>query len=441
MAQRQYWVTDGEVGAVFPFSISYLCGRNGSGLRGYRQVIASHGNATTPFTGTNCTCDSYIPGDVLVTSQSVGNPVRSHRVRGWLTKPAVLYTASGLSYTNANNRALAAFYANINEAVTSFQGGSFLGEIGQTIRMLKRPMAGIRSHLNGYLNVINGYVGGKAVPLRHRPTRNGRNVGWTFVNGKPAPIGYASRVRNSSFRSYNQAQKLQVIGSTWLEWRFGINPLVKDVQEVLSTLGKLVDEERLAPVKAFGSEETPISESFVPELYNNFCRVNIHTRAYGRVSVRYKGQILIKANAPGLTGLAAVGHFGPRDWMPTLWELTPYSWAVDYFLNVSDMIRGLVIDLTPLSWYARTIRREVFHDVGGAVDHALVKAYLGKTYRGSAGSPGFTRIRTTHIIRDIPALGLVKPEFKLPTWPASLMNMAAVVIQSKALAEKLRKMS
>jgi len=418
MAQRLTYATNGSTVAIHPLTLKYTCGRTGSSLPHWRDIIANHGNATTALSASDCSAEEYIPGDVTVRVQSTGNPLVRYNASGWLTRPPTLYTPSAMPYVSVDNQARAKFYSEINKAISGFYAGPFLGEIRETIGMLRKPLRSIREHFDKYLDHVLGYVNGKPVLKRHRP-KGKRNI--------------------SSFRKFNQAEKLNVVGNTWLEYRFGMVPFIKDINELLKSLGNLVDVDRILPVHAWAEDVVNNYMMLTSnDLHNNHVRVVITTKCTGTVKVRYVGGVLVKATAPGLSGwFANASHLGPRDFIPTLVELCPYSWLADYFVNVSDIVNSIFIDTSPLQWYCRTIRRCVLHDCSGVTDAAAMKAYLGSAFKGSTGQPGFTRIRTTHIIRDVPYLGMVTPEFSFPTWPASLMNMAALVIKNKSVAAKI----
>lgn len=422
MSQRMYYTIDDATVSVFALSLSQTCVRNGVGLRGWQDLIASGANATTPLTGNDCSEEGYIPGNVSLRYQPPGAPLQKRGAYGWLTKPTTLYTPTAMPYSSVSNQALAKFYSEINKVVSGFYAGPFLGEIRETISMLRRPLGAIREHLDRYLNHVLGYVNGKPVPKRHRPKK---------------------KQSISSFRKFNQAEKLEVIGNTWLEVRFGMLPLIKDVNEFLKSIGELVDVDQVLPVVSW-AESVDKNYFFQQrqELHNALVRLVVTEKATGSVKVRFKGAVRVKASAPGLKGwFQNASHLGPRDFVPTLVELCPFSWLADYFLNVSDVINSIFVDTSPLSWYCRTIRRSVFHDVEGVVDAAAMKAYLQGAYKGSSGSPGFTRIRTSHVIRDVPVLGLVVPAFNFPDFPPQFMNMAALVIKNRSVTQKLVSLS
>jgi hypothetical protein len=421
-AQRLQYTVDGATTYLGGLSLNYTCGRNGVSLPRWQDIIANHGNATTPFTGVDCGEEGFIPASITVRVKPVGAALTRYGVNGWLTRPTVLYSANALPYSQVDNQARAKFYSEINKAVSEFYAGPFLGEIRETISMLKKPLRGIREHLDRYLDHVLGYVNGKPVPRRHRPRRK-RNI--------------------SSFRKYNQAEKLEVIGNTWLEVRFGMLPLIKDINSFLKSIGDLIDVDQILPVSAWAENvEANYAFTSTPELHNNHVRVITTLKATGKTKVRYKGAVLVKATAPGLSGwVRGASHLGPRDFVPTLVELCPFSWLADYFINVSDVVNSIFIDLSPLQWYCRTIRRSIYHDCSGVVDVAAMKAYLGTAYQGFSGGPGFTRIRTTHVTRDVPILGMVTPAVSFPTWPASLMNMGALMLRSRSISAKLEALS
>jgi hypothetical protein len=79
-------------------------------------------------------------------------------------------------------------------------------------------------------------------------------------------------------------------------------------------------------------------------------------RTDGDVSVIYRGAMRVEAKDPAEMDPALIG-FDLSSWAPTLWELIPYSFLIDYFTNVGDVIRGWSHLGVRLAWCNRTSRK------------------------------------------------------------------------------------
>lgn len=69
-------------------------------------------------------------------------------------------------------------------------------------------------------------------------------------------------------------------------------------------------------------------------------------RTYGLLrekhTVRYRGRIDAQVDAPVWNNLDLFG-FSAKEFVPTLWELLPWSFLVDYFTNVGDILDANVL--------------------------------------------------------------------------------------------------
>lgn len=118
---------------------------------------------------------------------------------------------------------------------------------------------------------------------------------------------------------------LQRPANIWLAYHFGIVPTVMDVHHAMGVLSK---DAPILDVSAVGVG----NESF------DFSNKNYDWNHEGRVRcvVKLGGEVTnVNRNA------MLAGQLGFTQPLSTLWELTPFSWFVDYFVNVGDMLSNL----------------------------------------------------------------------------------------------------
>lgn len=201
------------------------------------------------------------------------------------------WPSRGIVYWNdvAANRALVSAYSRMNSP-EFWAGGTFLGELSETIGMLKRPFTGLRKL------------------LRKKKFRDPR------------------RLVNAS-------------GDTLLELRYGLRPLIGEVQTIAKMFHARArrDEQRiwsskgfakLAPINWTGSGMFGAGELWFPYI-DRGTRLETYTS-----SVLYRR----------MTGFNATCHqygLGIQDIPAVAWELTTLSFVVDWFVQVGPWLRAM----------------------------------------------------------------------------------------------------
>lgn len=228
---------------------------------------------------------------------------------------------SSLSLTTANNAALSGFVKRCDQLISAFQGFTFLGELRETLQMIRHPMRGLFGEMGKHVT--------RAGKLRRR------------------------------FRESNRSLHSRV-SDLWLERAFGWNPLCQDIDNGMNALSLLGSKRPPNQRVSYGSIEkkflTPVSFS----VNNGFSTIDILRKAQDVASVKYHGLVVLDWNeySNGFT------HFGFRmdSILPAMWELIPYSFLVDYFTNIGDIILASSFAASRLAWVEKgtsNLREEV----------------------------------------------------------------------------------
>lgn len=219
------------------------------------------------------------------------------------------------------NKALTIFVRKARQVQHRFQSGVFLGELSQTIRLLKRPLTGFRQLTSNYHErVFRRAHRLKDADLRKRPFR-------------------------------------EFLSNEWLSYRFGVLPLLSDIDDSMYDLASLAA--RKAQVQKisskFGDERLFFAEEETDSyLYWYRTKRNVW-RLSESITIRGNVRCLMPelSEFNGSDTLVSV----MSDFIPTVWELIPYSFLVDYFSNVGDVISGLTFMSSTVNWANSTQRQ------------------------------------------------------------------------------------
>jgi hypothetical protein len=77
--------------------------------------------------------------------------------------------------------------------------------------------------------------------------------------------------------------------------------------------------------------------------------------AQEHANVRYKGSVTISTEATKWDNAALFG-FTPSEFIPTAWELLPWSFLIDYFTNIGDILSSAVTQTAPVNFVNKTVR-------------------------------------------------------------------------------------
>lgn len=278
----------------------------GGSLHNWKELIATGNNACTSMAGVR---SSYSAGHSHLWWQRVRRkPLTIASANNFSRRDLdgnrlILIPVAGadptLDFTKARNDAIQKFVSQARSKNTKLKGMVVAGELGETLRMISSPAKSLRRAVSGYLTHVTKR--GPRIPKRRRQ----------------------SFVRDS-----------------YLEWTFGVAPLISDIRDGAKALAENSRRYKdfFSPVVADGSNA---SEAYVSSGTDVSGPLTWSYELWHRQewTVRYFGIVHSTCPAPGTIDPKLFG-FQFDEFIPTLWELIPYSFLVDYFTNIGDVIQA-----------------------------------------------------------------------------------------------------
>jgi ribosomal protein S14 len=311
---------DGDVSSgtiTWTDSVTY-----GDNIPGWRQKLRDGEDATTSLAGTKVTA-KLTTGRATArwkTASSYLDVVDGHMLMD-MSVPSG--DPSSMDYSKADSIALGRFAQRIIAENTAFQGGIFVGELLQTLRMIRSPAKALRGLVDDWRFA--------AVKLRR---------GFNFL-----PV------------ALRRKRVTEALADSWLEVQFGWRPLLSDIDGGCQALAILNTgrSTHTGHVSAKAEVTGNVSETVTTRGYGA-CQWTDRARVVSRQIVVYRGAMRVAAQSPGAMRAELLG-FNPGSWLPTAWELIPYSFLIDYFTNISEIVNGFSTLSTRLAWCNRTVKR------------------------------------------------------------------------------------
>lgn len=323
----------------------------GENLPNYLRLIRLGQNATTSMDGVVTKITPLKWGKFLIfwkyvpDFESTNWYTRSGNISGLPTVFPVVSTSNPvfISSKTAEDLALARFNEKVAAVNRQFQGGVFMAELAKTLHGLAHPAQALFKGLERY------HIA--AIKLRKNTIRRflkDRSLG---VTGSVLDV----RKLNSTQLRLATKEFNKAAAGLWLEHSFHWIPLMYDIKGAWSALEATWERLPSEFVKASAfDEQSRIAEE--SQSTNGILILNRKCVSRSYAAVRMYGRVRISTRVSNWPDSKALGY-DVRSFLPTIWELVPYSWAVDYFTNIGSIIYGLSYGGQDVLWCARGIKR------------------------------------------------------------------------------------
>lgn len=351
---------------------------SGTSNGNYKRAIANGSNATTSAQGTLFSDVSLSPLSFKFSSTTGGK----NKIRG---SNSLLLLPSGVRPTYPGvfelleQKARAAAYSRMR---SGFNASTFLGEMREALAMIKRPAVGLRTSIDVYRR--------RADTLRRRYRK---------------------------LRDWRRAA-----ADLWLEYNFGWAPVVSDIKSAIDAYNRTAENRNAIP---FTGSSTQTCRSSVTNTTSavQVGEVKILTQVESQLTVRYKGAVHYKS--PHGKMAYEFGSTWP-DFVPTAWELMPWSFLIDYFSNVGAIANSWsTAQLVSTGWTCRTE-----YEVHNVKTSALTGRSLSAQYKVDQFDAGAGTLTLKKFSRSVPdGASVPLPELSLETdlKISQILNIAALV--------------
>lgn len=367
--------------------------------KNWKTLIKLGYNATTDLVGVKLTYKAN-PGTFQYREKTnVGTDLEYHDVTTYSGRVFPVSSSAGgwVSDESALNLARQEFYAKARKAQTQLQAGVIAGEAMQTIRGILHTVRTIKGGIDGYLNALD-----REVKWRRRVTRR---------------------------RKYSRRETTEWLADQWLSASYGWKPLLSDLDDSMKYLA--TDTEVLTPDVKIKAMSQVVGRGPPVAVFGPECKAQVVSEE--RVTATYTGKVSRKVSGFALFGDAMSARAGldPSNWLPTIWELIPYSFIVDYFSNVQEVVSSYTFNQQSIMWVNRTVRREVKTYV---VNPSPNGTPVGATI--DVLTPGEQTWTFSSVDRKgDEGPGQVQFELQIPGFGSTKwLNMAALLAKSKAMS-------
>lgn len=292
--------------------------KTGVSCPNWRKRIKSGVSATTGFSGVE---EDYAPGHGHAELQAMNDTTKSvstWTLSGGWPRIGTIPNPTGIAVATAQSRAKIDFLNQARSALVSFDTGVFFGEIREALELVRSPAKIFHEGLFNYLHSL------------------------------------PKRVRNSTAR-----EKSRKLSEAWLEYKFGWKQLYNDTLDGAKALSKATMQPRFYKIEGKGHDEDSVIQDGI-DYSLSFLLVDSTLR------IKRTADVLIRGIVDGRVPFSSFGshagqQFGlfPENFLPTVWNLIPWSFVVDYFTGIGNLISARSVCVRQIGWASNTAKQKV----------------------------------------------------------------------------------
>jgi hypothetical protein len=241
-------------------------------------------------------------------------------------------------------------------------------------------------------------------------------------------------------RNLTPSGLLRSISSRWLEYVFGWKPFINDIDDGMRAIARLYvgrPPTVFVSAKSQSEEKNPSTAQIQTIAGHTVSLMPIQRKTYG---YKIYGQVSISNQ-----GVGSLAHeFGIKldEFVPTLYELIPFSFLADYFVNLGAVISAWSLNTSVIRWlnYGEMRTSEV------EISPALISyngptspPWIIKEHYIEFGTP-FKFVRFTKSRNGFPSYSGLVPslQFQIPGLSTKWLNIAALALQHSDTSRRTR---
>lgn len=387
--------------------------RSGTKVYDWKEKVRKGQDASSPFSSDRNEILSLVDGLGGFTAKSGASTLTQECSGFFQTSPGVTVTHLAPSSSVAEATALQKTYAKLRSEMQMLNSAAVVAEGLDVMRQFGRPAEAILELTNRRINRL--YLEGRG------------------LKGSVA---------------FRRIKFAEIVARTWLEYSFGLAPLISDTVKVAEAFARWNEEvadpetsqKRLrSRISSRGTQElsTSTTSGATQPIANCRLRYNLITKKETSYRVQYVCGLNSShiADSGSNDRLLQLLGFKPENWIPGIWEWVPWSWLIDYFTNVGQILNAGVTSTAGVSWTCKTVSQETFQHVTSPVNAEATRTNLsafGWSMQSAYGHLGqYSRRRTTVTRTAGVSLGVPPLVVSVPSDIKQFANMGAVLLARK----------
>lgn len=238
-------------------------------------------------------------------------------------------------------------------------------------------------------------------------------------------------ISKSARRIKDRKARRSFIRDSYLEWVFGWTPSISAVKEAGSALNRRLERYQGSHTRVSGQETLyDVSVSNAGDVGSGYLKYTYDREVHSTFSSRYYGEVRSVAKNPIYADMRLFGATW-GDLVLAGWEIVPWSFVVDYFTNIGDVLDSWTLHNTDWAWLVNTRRRRyMVKTTNPRIRWSAITSLAG--YEPAYGHRGYiscspARWKSNEVVRSTPlgppSIGF---DWELPGFGQKWLNLAAL---------------